>query len=102
MKFKRWYDVDVTMSRAVSLWEGAEENLQTVCADYVIDKLKDMDFEMSLDEQYKCIMRRWYDKNIRVSHAMEYLKHAPEEIQRQLALDIIEYIEQNSDENSIS
>ena len=65
-------------------------------------KLKDMDFEMSLDEQYNYIMRRWYDKNIRVSHAMEYLKHAPEEIQRQLALDIIEYIEQNSDENSIS
>ena len=97
MKFKRWYDVDVTMSRAVAIWEGANEQLQTVCADYVIDKLKDMDFEMSLDEQYNYIMRRWYDKNIRVSHAMEYLKHAPEEIQRQLALDIIEYIEQNTE-----
>ena len=41
MNFKRWYDVDVTMSRAVSLWESADENLQTVCADYVIDKLKE-------------------------------------------------------------
>ena len=49
MNFKRWYDIDVTMSRAVALWEGAEENLQTVCADYVIDKLKDMDFEMYWD-----------------------------------------------------
>jgi len=73
MQFKRWYDVDVTLSRAVSVWESANENLQTICADYVIDKLKDLDFEMSLDEQYNYIMRRWYDKNIRVSHAMEYL-----------------------------
>ena len=28
---------------------------------------------------------------------MEYLKHAPVEIQRQLALDVIEYIEQNTE-----
>lgn len=97
MNFKRWYDVDVTVSRAVAMLEAAEENLQLVCADYVIDKLKDIDFEMTLDEQYNYIMRRWYDKNIKVSHAMEYLKHAPEELQRQLALDIIEYIDQNTE-----
>lgn len=97
MNFKRWYDVDVTVSRAVAMLEAAEENLQLVCADYVIDKLKDIDFEMSLDEQYNYIMRRWYDKNIKVSHAMEYLKHAPEELQHQLALDIIEYIDQNTE-----
>ena len=88
MNFKRWYDVDVTMSRAVSLWESADENLQTICADYVIDKLKDLDFEMSLDEQYNYIMRRWYDKNIRVSHAMEYLKLIVFEFQQVRALNI--------------
>ena len=70
---------------------------QVVCAEYVIDKLKDIDFEMSLDEQYNYILRRWYDKNIKVSHAMEYLKHAPDEIRTQLALDIIEHIEKNAE-----
>ena len=92
-KKQRWYDIDPTLSRAVSLWEKTNEEVQTICAEYVLDKLKDIDFKMSLDEQYDYILRRWYDKNVKVSHAMEYIKRAPEELRRELALDIIEYIE---------
>lgn len=94
---KRWYDIDPVVSRAIAMLEQAEEDLQIICAEYVIDKLKDIEFNMSLEEQYNYILRRWYDKNIKVSHAMEYLKHAPEELRRELALDIIEYIEKNRD-----
>ena len=97
MKKQRWYDVDPVVSRATEMLEHADEELQIVCAEYVIDRLKDMDFEMSLDDQFNYIMRRWYDKNIKVSHAMEYLKHAPVEIRRELALDIIEHIEKNTE-----
>ena len=92
-KQKRWYDTDPVLSRAVALWEAAEEELQTICAEYVLDRLKDMDFKMSLDEQYDYILRRWYDKNVKVSHAMEYIKRAPSEVRHELALDIVEYIE---------
>lgn len=95
---KRWYDIDPVVSRAIAMLEKADENLQTICAEYVIDKLKDIDFEMSLEEQYNYILRRWYDKNIKVSHAMEYLKHAPEELRHELALDIIEHIEKNQED----
>lgn len=91
---KRWYDLDVTVSKAVAMWEKADEEIQVRCADYVIDMLKDVDIQMSLDDQYNYIMRRWYDKNIKVSHAMEYLKLSPEEMRKQLALDIIEYLKQ--------
>ena len=91
---KRWYDLDVTVSKAVAMWEKADEEIQVRCADYVIDMLKDVDIQMSLEDQYNYIMRRWYDKNIRVSHAMEYLKYSPEELRKQLALDIIEYLKQ--------
>lgn len=94
---KRWYDIDPVVSRAIAMLEQAEEELQIICAEYVIDKLKDIEFNMSLEEQYNYILRRWYDKNIKVSHAMEYLKHSPEELRRQLALDIIEYIEKNQE-----
>ncbi len=90
---QRWYDVDPVLSRAISVWEKADENIQTVCAEYVLDKLKDINFEMSLDEQYEYILRRWYDKNVKVSHAMEYIKHAPDELRHELALDIVEYID---------
>ncbi len=94
---KRWYDLDVTVSKAVKMLEECEETIQVRCAEYIIDQLKDIDFDipMSLDDQYNYILRRWYDKNIKVSHAMEYLKNAPIEIRKQLALDIIEYIENN-------
>lgn len=95
---QRWYDVDPVLSRAIAIWEKADEDLQTICAEYVLDKLKDFDFKMTLEDQYNYILRRWYDKNIKVSHAMEYIKHAPFELRHELALDIIEYIEKMESE----
>jgi hypothetical protein len=91
---KRWYDVDPAVSAAIKAMEDAPEKVQVWCADFVIDKLKDFDFDikMSLDDQYEYILRRWYDKNVKVSHAMEYLKNAPEQIRKQLALEIIEFV----------
>lgn len=96
---KRWYDLDPTVSRAVAELEKAEEHIQVRCADFIIDRLKDIDFniEMSLDDQYNYILRRWYDKNIKVSHAMEYLKNAPIDIRKELALEIIDFIKEYRD-----
>lgn len=96
---KRWYDIDPTVSRAVAELEKAEEYIQVRCADFIINKLKDIDFniEMSLDDQYNYIMRRWYDKNIKVSHAMEYFKNCPTDIRKQLALEIIDFIKEYKD-----
>lgn len=96
---KRWYDIDPTVSRAVAELEKAEEYIQVRCADFIINKLKDIDFniEMSLDDQYNYIMRRWYDKNIKVSHAMEYLKNCHTDIRKQLALEIIDFIKEYKD-----
>lgn len=94
MFFKRWYDKDTTVSAAIAKLEQAEEYMQIQCADHIIERLKNVDFDipMSLDDQYNYIMRRWYDKNIKVSHAMEYLKNAPMEIQKELALEVIEML----------
>ena len=57
----------------------------------------DFDIELSLDDQYDYILRRWYDKNIKVSHAMEYLKNAPDDIKKELALEIIDFIKEYTD-----
>ena len=72
MFFKRWYDVDPTVSKAIAILEKMSEDMQVRCADHIISKLKDFDFgiEMSLEDKYNCLMRRWYDKNVKVSHAM--------------------------------
>ena len=70
--FKRWYDADSVVSKAIHDLEKSSEEIQVRCADYIIELLKDVELkELSLEDQYNYIMRRWYDKNIKVSHAIE-------------------------------
>ena len=96
--FQRWYDADAAVSRAINELEKSSEEIQIRCADYIIDLLKDVELEkLSLEDQYNYIMRRWYDKNIKVSHAMEYLKNSPVDIRKELALEIIDFIKEYKD-----
>lgn len=91
--FKRWYDADSVVSRAIAELEQAPEQIQVRCADYIIDLLKDVELEkLSLEDQYNYIMRRWYDKNIKVSHAIEYLRLSPVEVRRETALKVVDFL----------
>lgn len=93
--FKRWYDADAAVSRAINELEKSTEEIQVRCADYIIDLLKDVELEqMSLEDQYNYIMRRWYDKNIKVSHAIEYLRLSPKELRRETALKVLDYLKE--------
>lgn len=91
--FKRWYDADAVVSRAINELEKAPEDIQIRCADYIIDLLKDVELEkLSLEDQYNYIMKRWYDKNIKVSHAIEYLRLSPVEVRRETALKVVKFL----------
>lgn len=91
--FKRWYDADSVVSKAISDLEHSAEGIQVKCAEYIIELLKDVELEeMSLEDQYNYIMRRWYDRNVKVSHAIEYLRLSPEEVRRETALKVIKYL----------
>lgn len=93
--FKRWYDADSVVSRAVNELEKSTEEVQVRCADYIIDLLKDVELEeLSLDDQYNYIMRRWYDKNVKVSHAIEYLRLSPTDVRRETALKVLKYLKE--------
>ena len=93
--FKRWYDADAVVSRAINELEQAPEMIQVRCADYIIDLLKDVELEkLSLEDQYNYIMRRWYDKNIKVSHAIEYLRLSPVEVRRETALKVVNFLKE--------
>jgi hypothetical protein len=99
--FKRWYDADVAVSRAINELEKQPEYIQVRCADYIIDILKDVELEkLSLEDQYNYIMRRWYDKNIKVSHAIEYLRLSPKEVRREVALKVLDYLKELSKDES--
>lgn len=91
--FKRWYDADSVVSKAIHDLEISSEEIQVRCADYIIELLKDVELkELSLEDQYNYIMRRWYDKNIKVSHAIEYLRLAPDDVRRETALKVIKFL----------
>lgn len=93
--FKRWYDADSVVSRAVNELEKSTEEVQVRCADFIIDLLKDVELEeLSLDDQYNYIMRRWYDKNVKVSHAIEYLRLSPADVRRETALKVLDYLKE--------
>ena len=97
---KRWYDVDPTVSLAVSLIRNTNDQTQLKCADFIIANAKKNDVKVkanSLNDAFNYIMRRWYDKNIKVSHAMEYLKNCPIDIRKELALEIIDFIKEYKD-----
>lgn len=97
--FKRWYDADSVVSRAINELEKQTEEVQVRCAEYIIELLKDVELEkLSLEDQYNYIMRRWYDKNIKVSHAIEYLRLSPKEVRRETALKALDYLKEITEE----
>lgn len=99
--FKRWYDADAVVSRAINELEKATDDNQVRCADYIIELLKDIEPEqLTLEDQYNYILRRWYDKNVKVSHAVEYLRLAPAEVRRETALKVIKYLKELSKKTS--
>ncbi len=93
--FKRWYDADAAVSKAINDLEHSPEVIQVRCADYIIELMKDIELEeLSLEDQYNYIMRRWYDKNVKVSHAIEYMRLAPADVRRETALKVIKYLKE--------
>ncbi len=95
--FKRWYDADAVVSKVINDLEKSNEKVQVQCAEYIINLMKDVELkELTLDDQFNYIMRRWYDKNIKVSHAIEYLRLCPDDIRRETALKVQKYLKEIS------
>ena len=90
---KRWYDTEATLSLAVSMLKNATSDIQdSVC------KLMDVKFkEMNIEKNEKFIMfkvfdRRWYDEKENVYNLLETIRICDGEIQRKLAICIIDHI----------
>src|SRR5574344_1097282 len=93
---KRWYDIDPTISLAVSLIRNTNETTQLRCADFIITKAKDSGVKIedsSLEGAFNYIFRRWYDKDKRIQESFEYFKVAPFEFQKELALELINFLQ---------
>ena len=94
---QRWYDLDPTMSLAVSLMHDAPFEKQAECALLIVNKAKDFNIHIpqnKLEEAFNYFYKRWYDKDKELSTAFQYLKIMPFELQKEVSLEIIEKLEQ--------
>ena len=95
--YKRWYDIDPTVSLAVSLMRNANIVTQYKCADLIVQKSKDNGVDLTeniLTDAFTYVLRRWYDTDQKIAEAFEYLKSLPTELQKEVALDLINLLQE--------
>ena len=93
---KRWYDIDPTVSLAVSLMRNSNIITQYKCADLIVEKSKEYGVDLSanvLTDAFTYVLRRWYDTDQKIAEAFEYLKSLPNDIQKDIALAIISLLQ---------
>ena len=89
---QRWYDHDPKLVEAIEVLRQFESELKAQ-AEVFLERLKEAVGETAVEQFYKDILaargdkmgRRWYDKDETLSKAIELLKVAPPEAQRQIA-----------------
>ena len=88
---QRWYDLEPTLSLAVSMMQNAEENKLNECIELIIQKSKDFGLYIApnkLEEAFSYFNKRWYDKEKEVADAFQYLQIMPFELQQEVSLEI--------------
>ena len=94
---KRWYDIDPTVSLAVSLMRNANIMAQYKCADLIVNRSKEQGLDLSeniLTDAFNYVLRRWYDTDQKIAEAFEYLKQMPDTIQKEIAVEIINLLQE--------
>ena len=94
--YKRWYDVDPTVSLAVSLMRNASIMTQYKCADLIVKTSKENGVDISenvLTDAFNYVLRRWYDTDQKIAESFEYLKLLPVDIQKEVALQLINLLQ---------
>ena len=91
---KRWYDQDPTVSLAVSILRNASMQNQLLTAEYIIQKGLEYDFpiEKVKSQKIDLLPRRWYDFEENVYYALECMRLSSIDVQKTLAIEIINYL----------
>lgn len=93
---KRWYDIDPTVSLAVSLIRNASDSSQLECAEFIIDYAKQREIQLkssALNGAFNYILRRWYDKDQRIAEAFDYFENLPLDSQKEVSLEVINILQ---------
>lgn len=89
----RWYDSDATVSLAVSLLRNADPEVQLLASKKIIEIAKSYNISVKeISSIIRTLRRRWYDNDDDISQAMECIKEASVDIQKKIALEIINFL----------
>ena len=94
---QRWYDLEPTVSLAVSLIRNAHSETRSECADLITEYAQNFGVTIPNDifSTFNYVLKRWYDEDKHLSQALEYLKYSPVETQREIAFKVIEFLEKS-------
>lgn len=92
---KRWYDKEPTLSLAISLMKNESVNIQVSCAQIITQKAQDLGVtrNSNLLDAFNYVILRWYETDDRINEAFEYLKASSDEIRKEIAIELIEYLQ---------
>lgn len=93
---KRWYDQDPTISMAISILRNTSIEHQLLVAKLLLKKQANFDppvnQEGSKAKLFRLFSRRWYDFDDDLYNAIEFMRLMPIKVQREWAVEIIEYL----------
>lgn len=96
----RWYELSPDVCIVISKIELANEEDRTRYAKVMLKELQKAGYEPNkqiyLDRIRNYKMRRWYDKNRFLFMAFEYLKDSKNEVQSEVACNVLRYIRQET------
>ena len=98
--YQRWYDKDPSVSECFNMFEKANPQIKHKLATFLMEEIinKPPYSEMISDEVFALATgetkrRRWYDDDEIVRIYVELLRHSETEIQKELAVKSLEFLE---------
>ena len=90
---KRWYDIESTLSLAISMLKNATEDKQNSVCELVKNKFNELGI-VKTDKfvVFKVFDKRWYDEKEEIYNLLETLRCCDEETRRKIALIIIDHL----------
>jgi len=99
-EFQRWYDRDPVVSRCIAILENIDTAKKHKTATFLTNEiiLHPPYRKMLPDELYELVMseerkRRWYDFDEVMKIFIELLRHAPEDIRKEIAVKAVKFLE---------
>lgn len=91
---KRWYDKDPTVSLAISLIRNTKFENQIKISKLILERTLEygVDVRQTKKSIFGIFKRRWYDINEDMYDAIESLRISPFQVQKQIALEVINYL----------